>query len=117
MALTALAVLAMPVNGAHLHLCFDGSEPPTTVHLIEDGDDHYSDASLDGAHRDADVSLDGVALAKKFDGALDLPSLLTAVLLMRVPVEAPVLLPDLEVPVAAATSIVRRLPPLRGPPV
>src|SRR5262249_8870193 len=42
--LVAIAVIAMPVSGVHLHLCFDGSEPPSSVHFAEDGDSHTAPA-------------------------------------------------------------------------
>src|SRR5689334_19310453 len=50
-ALIALAVMAMPVSGAHLHLCFDGGEPPATFHPIEDGEAHDAPAAS-GTHND-----------------------------------------------------------------
>src|SRR5689334_20824104 len=89
-ALISLAVMAMPVSGAHLHLCFDGGEPPATYHAVEDGSAHDHPAAA-GTHNDKDVSLQGVAHAKKQDGAIDLPTALAvAVLVIRMPVAAPV---------------------------
>jgi hypothetical protein len=115
-ALVSLAVMAMPVSGAHLHLCFDGSEPPTTFHPAEDGSAHDEEA-IDGAHNDKDVSLQGVALAKKHDSALDLPTALTvAVLVIRMPVTAPVPVFESDVATPIPLRIARVLPPLRAPP-
>jgi len=116
MAIIAIAVLAMPVNGAHLHLCFDGGEPPATVHSLEDGA-HHEESGADIVHRDVDVSIASSALAKKFDHSLDLPGLLaTALVVLRVPVAGAV------VPVPDRSAVLvpdpepRLLPPLRGPP-
>jgi hypothetical protein len=118
LALIALAVIAMPVSGAHLHLCFDGAEAPTTVHATEDGSSH-GDPAVDRGHHDKDVSLQGAALAKKQDGSLDLlPSLFAATsFIVRLPVPAPTLVPqgDVHIPVSIGTA--RLLPPLRAPPV
>jgi hypothetical protein len=116
-ALISLAVMAMPVSGAHLHLCFDGSEPPATFHPGEDGSVHNDHADT-GAHNDKDVSLQGVALAKKQDGALDLPTALTvAALVIRMPVTAAVPVFDTDVATLIPLRVARLLPPLRAPPV
>lgn len=116
-ALISLAVMAMPVSGAHLHLCFDGGEPPATFHAVEDGSAH-DDAAVEGAHNDKDVSLQGVALAKKQDRALDLPTALAAAaLVLRMPVTAPVPALDTDVATPIPLRVARILPPLRAPPV
>ena len=116
-ALISLAVMAMPVSGAHLHLCFDGGEPPATFHAVEDGSAHDAPA-LNGTHDDKDVSLEGVALAKKQDRGLDLPIALAAVaLVIRMPVTTPVPRFDIDVATPTLPRIARILPPLRAPPV
>jgi hypothetical protein len=116
-ALISLAVMAMPVSGAHLHLCFDGGEPPATFHAVEDGSVH-NDHGDSGAHNDKDVSLQGVALAKKQDRALDLPVVLTvAALVLRMPVTVPVPAFDTDVATPIPLRAARVLPPLRAPPV
>lgn len=118
LSLIALTIVAMPVNAEHLHLCFDGSEAPATVHAVEDGSDHHADEGVSAPHQDADVSLEGAALGKKYERAFDLSSLLVAtVLIGRVPLAAPALVADPVVPVAVTTATVRSLPPRRGPPV
>ncbi|MEJ0034491.1 MAG: hypothetical protein WDO68_00140 [Gammaproteobacteria bacterium] len=116
-ALISLAVMVMPVSGAHLHLCFDGSEPPATFHAIEDGSAH-DDPAVEGAHNDKDVSLQGVALAKKQDSPLNLPTAVTAaVLVIRMPVAAPIPAFDRDVAPPIPLRLARILPPLRAPPV
>jgi len=115
--LIALAVIAMPVSGAHLHLCFDGAEAPATVHASEDGSSH-GDPAVDRGHHDLDVSLQGAALAKKLDTSLDFPALFAATfLVVRLPIPAPVCAPQDDVHVPVSIGAARLLPPLRAPPV
>jgi hypothetical protein len=116
--LISLAVMAMPVSGAHLHLCFDGGEPPATFHAIEDGSSHDDEAAT-GAHNDTDVSLQQDASpAKKQDGAFDLPAApAVAPFVLRLPVTAPVPAFDTDVATPPPLRVTRVLPPLRAPPV
>jgi hypothetical protein len=115
--LVSLAIMAMPISGAHLHLCFDGNEPPATFHPLEDGSAH-DDSTAGGAHNDTDVSLQGLALAKKHDGALDVPAALTvAVLIIRMPVTVTAPVFDTDVATPIPLRVARVLPPLRAPPV
>ena len=60
--LVCLAVAAMPPSWAHLHLCFDGGEPPSSMHMAHDAPHHDDDTS---SHRDVDVKVAGDALVKK----------------------------------------------------
>jgi hypothetical protein len=116
-ALISLAVMAMPISGAHLHLCFDGSEAPATFHPLEDGSAH-DDPGASGAHNDKDVSLQGFALAKKHEGVHNLPAALTvAALIIRMPVMAPVPIFNTDVATPVPLRVTRILPPLRAPPV
>src|ERR1700748_2865001 len=71
-----IAILAMHVSGAHLHLCFDGGDPPASVHLTADVDGQVADKNAGKPHHDSDVSLSGEAVAKKLDSAAALPALL-----------------------------------------
>ena len=116
-ALLTLAIAAMPVSGAHLHLCFDGGEARATVHASDDGP-HHAESGADRVHHDADLSLAGPALAKKFDGALELPGLIAAaVVIFRLALPASVLVPRERAAPVAISSVFRLLPPLRGPPL
>ncbi len=60
-----LALLAFAfgrLTGAHLHLCFDGTEPPLTLHTADSAHvDHHADESH---HEDMDVEPIGDLLAK-----------------------------------------------------
>jgi hypothetical protein len=38
-----IAILATHVSGAHLHLCFDGGDPPASVHLTADVNGQVAD--------------------------------------------------------------------------
>jgi hypothetical protein len=115
--LVAIAVIAMPASGVHLHLCFDGAEAPATVHFGEDGKGHTEPATQ-GTHSDTDVELGAPAVAKKADRTFDLPSLMVvAHVLLRVPVPAQAVLPETDDATVIVSSSYRILPPLRAPPV
>lgn len=115
-ALLALASFAVPALGAHLHLCLDGSEAPTSVHVAEVGGLHSQ--AEDSAHHDVDVGLDREALAKKGGATLDaLKVLPTAPLLFVRPLAVAI---DLSrtTPSPIVRSVHYRIaPPPRGPPV
>jgi hypothetical protein len=78
-----LAILALIIwliaswSGAHGHLCFDGQEPPLSVHMDMLGE-HPEHADTD-KHIDADVDLGQIALAKLVK--IDLPVLIAVTLL------------------------------------
>lgn len=116
LALIALAIIALPINGKHLHLCFDGGEPPVSVHLQLDDASEPCQLGVDKVHRDADISLTGTVLAKKMDGALAASPLLVAYFVswLSVPAPAPVSRDESAILIANLTPY--RLPPLRGPP-
>jgi hypothetical protein len=115
--LVALAVVAMPASGVHLHLCFDGAEAPATMHFAEDGNTH-TEPGVHAAHSDTDVELGAPAAAKKVDNSLDLPGLMVAAgLLFRLPVATPAVLPETDDATIIVHSAYRLLPPLRAPPV
>ena len=118
MMLAVLAVFAVPVNGAHLHLCFDGSEPSASVHYEDGVQTHHGAPGEAAEHNDADIPLPGSVIVKLVKAGLDLlPVLLAAVvilwgwprtLLHCLPV------PPREPPFIGAPLFLK--PPLRGPP-
>jgi hypothetical protein len=60
-----LALLAFAfgrLTGAHLHLCFDGSEPPLTLHTADSA--HVDHHAGETHHEDLDVEPLGDLLAK-----------------------------------------------------
>jgi hypothetical protein len=72
--LAALAVLFAGLTNAHahVHLCFDGREPPASIHGAHDGNVHHEHEQK-GDHDDLDIDLDEQALAKAFK--LELPAI------------------------------------------
>jgi len=116
-ALLCITILVMRVGGAHLHLCLDGSEPPVSVHLTDDAGLDASHVGAGKTHHDQDVSLSGEVLAKKLDGALQLPVLLiAAVLLFLVPLVSVPVVPRDRTTLIHSIPIFRIRPPLRAPP-
>jgi hypothetical protein len=115
--LIALAVVAMPASGVHLHLCFDGAEAPSAMHFAEDGNSH-NEPGTHATHSDTDLELGAPAVAKKVDNPLDLPTLMViAGLLFRLPAPTPAVLPETDDATLIVASTYRILPPLRAPPV
>ena len=110
--LLSVTLLVTRIVGNHLHLCFDGAEPPVSMHTI-DVDEHHSS---DTTHDDQDVQLPSATIVKHSghtDDPLLLFVLLACVLWVVTPQRAPIhrrsCVPRLD------TSFVY-LPPLRGPP-
>ncbi|PUA27877.1 MAG: hypothetical protein B0W54_15260 [Cellvibrio sp. 79] len=97
--------------GAHGHFCFDGQEPPVSVHMHMLGDhpEHHADED----HQDADVDLLQSAIAKltKLDQSL---ILLAVVALLLVTQARPVLISRCSPFVPTLIPFAR--PPLRAPP-
>lgn len=74
--------------GAHGHFCFDGQEPPISVHVHLDGHEVH-DHHPDEVHQDADIELTPSALAKlsKIDlGLVLLAALALALLILPTPI-------------------------------
>ena len=122
LALLCAAFVALRIAGAHLHLCFDGSEPPVSLHVADagahhagnDGHDHVAGPA--GGHVDRDVLMSGDFVAKKSTGDLLLPFLVLAfalALFTLAPRRGPV--PDYRTPLPLH-SRARLRPPQRGPP-
>jgi hypothetical protein len=86
--LAALALLFAGLTNAHshVHYCFDGQEPPASVHLVDSTDhDHELPGHSDGAeHDDLDLDVPNQALAKAVKH--DLPAI--HVLVWTVPTES-----------------------------
>jgi len=117
-ALLFILAVMLRIGGAHAHYCFDGSEPPVTLHLSSDFGRHHSGESPSAAeHADVDVSLATEALVKKSNPNLDLPALLAVFVglsfLLLQPRQSPIPFYSL-LPIRARSLHIR--PPLRGPP-
>jgi hypothetical protein len=115
-ALSCVALIVLRVGGAHLHLCFDGSEPPVSYHVGDSSIHHSGGHDDEGAHSDRDVAIGEDLTVKKPFGDLDLALALAAIsLLFLFP------RPRQESPRAPRTPPStfrgwRLRPPLRGPP-
>ena len=105
-------LLAGRVDGAHLHLCLDGQEQPSSLRL---GPDTPSRPGTQAPHDDRDLALAADLLVKPGKGDLKQPlALPTADIALLF---AAVRFDSVVAAVAAAPSASSvRLPPLRGPP-
>lgn len=83
--LLCIALLAVRIGGAHLHLCFDGSEPPVAMHV---GDVVEHGAHDMGSHSDTDLNLVDNGIAKSLIKIGFMPLLFAALLLFILPVSA-----------------------------
>lgn len=99
-------------SGAHGHLCFDGQEPPVSVHMemMAEHTDHHA---ADEQHVDADVELSQPLLAKLTK--IDLPLLIAAALLLAMLFEKISLVTSRSSPSYSSRRAGLR-PPLRAPP-
>jgi hypothetical protein len=75
--LSALALLFAGLTNAHshVHYCFDGQEPPASVHLVDGMEHDHELPGHDGAgeHDDLDLDVPNQALAKAVKA--DLPAI------------------------------------------
>lgn len=115
LAVLCLAILLARLSGAHLHLCFDGSEPAQSMQLSGIVSDQTDDGLRKPRH-DLDVSLTGEALGKKLDKSFEVPALLAAVLVMFVALQVCQRLTQRERAAPAHPIPLVRPPPSRGPP-
>ena len=110
--LLAVTLLVTRIAGNHLHLCFDGNEPPVSFHASDSEEHHEADTS----HNDQDVELPSATFAKAspymFDAVLLFAALVCLGLLPRSQ-RAPFI--PLRLRLAYASIRLLR-PPLRGPP-
>jgi hypothetical protein len=113
--MVAIATFGVRLGGIHMHLCFDGQEPPASLHVEhEHGHDDYHHS--DGSHQDQDVDLLAQAFFKKADlGELDIAgAVLEIVALLPIGDQlGPERLTTIQ-PTGPPHFVV---PPLRGPPV
>jgi hypothetical protein len=110
--LLSVTLLVTRIAGTHLHLCFDGLEPPVSLHLL-DVDSHGADEQ---AHNDRNVDLPGATLAKASSwlaDALFLFAAFSCLLLLPDSRRQPLAISRLT-PLLQSIRLLR--PPLRGPP-
>lgn len=117
--LLCIGIVMMRIGGAHLHYCFDGNEPPVSLHIDGHAGSHHMDSGISpGGHEDLDVSVGVDALIKKVPTLLDLLGVIAALvfflhLLPRIRSVVPSV--DTVLSVSAPRAYLR--PPLRGPPL
>jgi len=111
--LSTLLWLMASWAGVHGHYCFDGQEPPISIHL--DNINTHEGHDADSAHVDMDIDLSQSVVAKllKFDATLAL--LLVAIFVLLVLPQAPFSLPFSKA--CHPRRIVGLRPPPRAPPV
>tara|TARA_R100000656_G_C3943969_1_gene127193 strand:+ start:790 stop:1170 length:381 start_codon:yes stop_codon:yes gene_type:complete len=111
--LSTLLWLMASWAGVHGHYCFDGQEPPISIHL--DNIDTHEEHDADSAHVDMDIDLSQSVVAKllKFDATLAL--LLVAVFVFLVLPQSALFFPVSQT--AHPRRIVGLRPPPRAPPV
>ena len=113
--LAGVAFLTASPMSTHVHLCFDGQEPPASLHLFDAAlGDHHAGTSQ--PHNDVDLDVARQALAKALKS---LPSWLALPPIMG----APFVLSFQSLPVRVERGHVTRaalhflVPPLRAPPL
>lgn len=111
-----LAVLTVRASDTHLHLCFDGQEPPATVH-VADASVHDDEAHDGENHADKDFDPFVGLLLKhgSTDSDLEPPACVLAAVLLLPPVSNTVPIASDSLPADLGPSFHLR-PPLRGPP-
>ena len=80
LSLLCIALLVVRIDGAHLHLCPDGNEPPASLHLLDNGL-HLPESGADAQHQDADLALADEPFPKLTKLDSDLPVFLVVALL------------------------------------
>lgn len=83
--LFCIVLLAVRIGGAHLHLCFDGTEQPLSVHV---GELSAHDEHGGIHHADKDLNLVDSGVAKAFVQGLYAPVLITAIVMLCLQVVA-----------------------------
>ena len=108
------AVLVMlRVGGGHIHVCLDGSEPPVSIHALDDGLHHHADVAQ-SAHEDRNVSFSDGFL--KYSATLALAAIAGAILLFLVTDSPPFWFARSTTTIIASARPFLLRPPLRGPP-
>lgn len=110
--LTLLLWLMTSWTGVHRHFCFDGQEPPFSLHLDVIGGHEVHTA--DESHQDIDVEVSQSVLAKllKFDPSL--PILLAVIFILLAVTHTPLFFFYTDAPHPHRRAGI--LPPLRAPP-
>ncbi len=115
--LVLIAFLATRLVDVHLHLCFDGQEPASAVHMA-DGAVHGDAHHVDEDHADRDVDMfDAILLKKLADPSDALLAVFVATLLLSLLPARTRRVPLRTDPPIVLRSLLLLRPPLRGPPL
>jgi hypothetical protein len=107
----------MRIAGVHLHLCFDGSEPPLSYHVADSGIHHADEHGAGETHSDRDMPVAGDVVAKKSTHGHDAALLwLVSALLLFLLAPARQIRPAATDPPRLRSPVSWLRPPLRGPP-
>lgn len=114
--LIALMLVIVRIADAHAHLCADGKEPPTVIHL-GDGGSHPCQTDAATEHSgDKDVQIAADVLLKKSSLAdVWMPPLQASIVEFIAPRSAEPIIVEPREPRVATPFRLR--PPLRGPPI
>lgn len=115
----ALALVGVRTSGAHLHLCFDGQEPRSSLHVADSEATCHDRAVPKGpAHQDEDVDVDalGALVAKKGANVDPLCPIAVAVVVFSLSPPPVGVVDELTAPSLAPKQPYLFLPVLRGPP-
>ncbi|MBW2281540.1 MAG: hypothetical protein JRG76_14335 [Deltaproteobacteria bacterium] len=113
--LLSVALPSVWVAGAHLHLCFDGLEPPVTLHALVDAGAHAGHHAPDEQHSDSDVGTEASLTRAPQNGAQALA--VAPVAAHALTTARSVALPrDVSAPIGDRVSPWSLQPPLRAPP-
>ena len=115
LALVCAALVALRIAGAHLHLCFDGSEPPVALRVGESGG-HHGEELAGFTHSDRDIKVGDDFLSKKPGATMDLGALCSFLALLLFVIQLGTSLPVYRLPRPARRALTHGLPPPRGPP-
>lgn len=112
-----LAVLAVRIGDTHLHLCFDGLEPATSIHFADASVHHDDEHHESETHADQDVNPFVGTLVKSDDDSRPVFAYIVGVLLIIQPVLEPSALGPIDpAPLSDTSPPFHLRPPLRGPP-
>lgn len=109
-------LLVMRIGGTHWHLCFDGREPPVSIHVADSSFEH-STAGIDGQHHDQNVGIGLASLVKLGSAELDVPPLVIAFVLLWAAMPTLLVPRARKAPARPGRSPFLLLPPMRGPPL
>lgn len=113
-ALCAVLLITVRSADAHIHMCFDGQEPPAALH-VADGGVHHSGPGMQQGHQDKDVKYSADRTFKKGDAndALLIAAVWSLVASLPTRTAEP---PQYTEAAPRASNPFHLRPPLRGPP-